>query len=438
MIGFISFYTLKDIELSNQKQTLTYLINSIELNNSIQKDLNSYAKDLKKVLDVRVTFVDMQGNVLGDSDHTVYDMDNHLHRDEMQSALKTEFGISVRHSDTINKEFLYVAKVISFDDREIFLRVSKPLEYINNSVYKFWSKLILLLALAIIIISLINFFANQRIDIQVLHLINHLQNISDKRYNYNYEKSWISEFSFISYEVDHLAHKLQKREKSNREINAKLKLKNRQLQDMISAISHEFKNPIAIILGYARTILDATLNEEQKKQFLEKIHNNTLKLNQMIDRMTLFTKLENNETKLTKEQDSLEMLTKEICDNFQIKNPNIKINFSAQNNTNIKFDKMLIELAITNLIDNAIKYSQNDIDVSVIDNEIKVKDYGLGIKKSDMKKIKKKFYRVDKNSWNNSMGLGLALVDYIINLHESKLIIESEYEVGSTFSFKLV
>ena len=437
ILGLISFYSLKEIELNNQTANLTNLIKSIELSIDSNKELNTYAKNLKEQLEVRVTFVALNGKVLGDSDHTVYDMDNHLHRVEMQQALAEEFGVSARHSDTLEIELLYVAKIIEYEHQKIFLRLSKPLKYINNNVYQFWSQLILLLAVIILIVAIINFYANTWVEKQVAFLIKHLQNLSDKKYAFDYEKSWIKEFNIISYEVDTLSQKLQKREKSNREINAKLKLKNRQLQDMISAISHEFKNPIAIILGYARTIVDNKLDETKRDEFLEKIHNNTLKLNNMIDRMSLFTKLENNDIEIKKESNSLETLTKEICENSRIKNKNREIIFEAGENTPLDFDKMLIDLAITNLLENALKYSQDKVIVSVKENEVRIQDFGIGIKKADQKRIKKKYYRVNKNSWDNSMGLGLSLVEFILKLHESALVIESEYEKGSIFSFRL-
>jgi signal transduction histidine kinase len=97
----------------------------------------------------------------------------------------------------------------------------------------------------------------------------------------------------------------------------------------------------------------------------------------------------------------------------------------------------MIELVITNLIDNAVKYSQNDIEIFIENSSLHVKDTGLGIEPKEIEKVTNKFYRSDTLSWDNSMGLGLALVKYILNLHHTDLDIQSELGVGSDFSFKL-
>ena len=103
----------------------------------------------------------------------------------------------------------------------------------------------------------------------------------------------------------------------------------------------------------------------------------------------------------------------------------------------VKADKTMIETVLINLIDNAMKYSQEDVTVSIIDNRLMVIDKGLGIAEKELDKITSKFYRVQKNTWDNSMGLGLAIVTYVLKLHGSALNIESKEGEGSIFAFDL-
>jgi signal transduction histidine kinase len=97
----------------------------------------------------------------------------------------------------------------------------------------------------------------------------------------------------------------------------------------------------------------------------------------------------------------------------------------------------MLDLVITNLMDNAIKYSEKEVTLTLTDKNIQVCDQGIGIAPHELELISSKFYRVQKNSWDNSMGLGLAIVSYILKLHDSTLHIESTLGVGSTFSFGL-
>jgi signal transduction histidine kinase len=97
----------------------------------------------------------------------------------------------------------------------------------------------------------------------------------------------------------------------------------------------------------------------------------------------------------------------------------------------------MIELVLTNLVDNALKYSEGEVQLTVEDGYVYVKDYGIGIDESHLDKITGRFYRVEKNTWDNSMGIGLAMVSYILKVHDTSLEIKSERGSGSTFSFSI-
>jgi signal transduction histidine kinase len=97
----------------------------------------------------------------------------------------------------------------------------------------------------------------------------------------------------------------------------------------------------------------------------------------------------------------------------------------------------MLELVVVNLVDNALKYSSSDVLIEFKDGKHLVKDSGVGIKEDELQNVTKKFYRVDKNSWNNSMGLGLTMVDYVLKFLGSSLEIESKFGHGSTFGFSV-
>jgi len=95
----------------------------------------------------------------------------------------------------------------------------------------------------------------------------------------------------------------------------------------------------------------------------------------------------------------------------------------------------MLELVLINLVDNALKYSNSDVVIESNEKRISVIDSGIGIKEEHLEKITSKFYRVEKNSWDNSMGLGLAMVEHILKVLDSSLEINSEFGKGSVFSF---
>ena len=226
--------------------------------------------------------------------------------------------------------------------------------------------------------------------------------------------------------------KLKKELKLLKKENKKLKIQNSFKDDIISAISHEFKNPISIINGYIETILNSNLPKELQNRFLTKIHKNTLRLSELIDRLYLITKIENKKLKINKEHFRFDKAVKEVAENFDEKR--IKLNLTP---INVTGDKNLIQIVIYNLISNALKYSKDEINVNLNEKYFEVIDKGIGIEKKHLDMIKEKFFRVAKNDWDNSLGLGLYIVEKILKLHNTHLQIKSEVKKGSRFYFDI-
>ncbi len=215
--------------------------------------------------------------------------------------------------------------------------------------------------------------------------------------------------------------------------NKKLKIQNSFKDDVISAISHEFKNPISIINGYIETIINANLPPNLQQKFLEKILKNTLRLSELIDRLYFITKIENKKLQIKKSSFYLDEAIKEVLASFDEKR--IKTNLIP---IKVYADKNLIQIVISNLISNALKYSNKEIYVNLTNKYFEIIDRGIGIDNKHLKMIKEKFFRIAKNDWDNSLGLGLYIVEKILKLHNSHLKIESEKKKGSRFYFDII
>jgi signal transduction histidine kinase len=112
--------------------------------------------------------------------------------------------------------------------------------------------------------------------------------------------------------------------------------------------------------------------------------------------------------------------------------PNREIIFESEDIVK-EVDETLFGIAIINLIENALKYSQDRVYVKLSHDKISVRDTGIGIAQQDIERITKKFYRVSTNGWNNSLGVGLSLVSNIVAQHNFRLNIQSIQNEGSTF-----
>ena len=245
------------------------------------------------------------------------------------------------------------------------------------------------------------------------------------------------EFENINLKLIQILRKMKRKEKEKRKYTAKIKLKNRQRSDMLSAIAHEFRNPIAAIMGYSQTLTDdEEIPSGLRSKFLHKIYNNGDKIEELLSRLLLWNSFESGEQKLQTSKFDMRPLIREIAINLEDKYKGREINV-AEGSLIVRADKALMDIVVKNLIENALKYSKEGIDVKISGNRISVTDKGIGISSENIEKVTKKFFRTDEHSWDNSMGLGLAIVKQILKLHNTVLEIESKENQGSTFSFQL-
>jgi len=195
-----------------------------------------------------------------------------------------------------------------------------------------------------------------------LQLINNYLDKLDKIDNIDYKAHFFTkEFEDINQNLIKVIKSAKKREDIKQRYNAKLKLKNRQRADMISAIAHEFRNPIASIMGYAQTLdEDKAIPPALQEKFLRKIYNNGLKIESLLSRLVLWNKFESGEATLHPSNFDLYKLVEEVKTSLEEKYPQRKIIIEGSAYM-IDADRTLLELALKNLIENALKYSKDEV-----------------------------------------------------------------------------
>jgi signal transduction histidine kinase len=398
------------------------------------ENLDKKVAKIKELIGLRVTIIDKSGVVIAESDKDKTTMDNHANRNEVILSKYQEYGDTIRYSNTLKKELLYVSKKYTLNNDTYYIRMARDLEAINDGFYDMSLKVVLLFFFLLLLSFWIALRSSYQIEAETREILEFLKTLTKQKKGNKIESNYSLEFNKITKLLTQVSETLAKRDKQKAKYTAKLKLSNRQKDDIISAISHEFKNPIAVINGYTQTLLDdKNINENIRNKFLQKIASNSDKLTFMIDRLRLSIKLDEGKQQNTFIKTDLKRLVQNQIDDLNSAYPKREIIFEGESISK-EVDETLLGVAVINLIENALKYSQEKVEITLSKERISIKDYGIGINEKDIENITKKFYRVSSNGWNNSLGVGLSLVANIVKLHKFNLNIESVEHEGSVFS----
>ena len=205
------------------------------------------------------------------------------------------------------------------------------------------------------------------------------------------------------------------------------------------AITHELKTPIAVTKLNLETLQKRKLDETQQQRLIQNTLQEANRLNALCNNMLLASQIEAGGYSITKEEINFGELVNECAHDFQIRFPQRTINANTDNELFMIGDKLLVQMAINNLIDNAIKYSPKESPVIISlkkENKLiafSVKDEGKGIADSEKKKVFDKFYRIS-NKEAKGTGLGLYLTKKIAQQHKADIFVIDNNPAGSNFT----
>lgn len=220
-------------------------------------------------------------------------------------------------------------------------------------------------------------------------------------------------------------------------------------RELIANVSHDLRTPLSILKGYVETLQmkSDSLTEEEKKEYLNITHDNIDKLSNLINQLFEYSKLEAEQVTPTKEPFSITELSHDLIAKFRVLAEKKKINLQLDNpeeNCLVFADVGLVERALQNLIENAIKYTQPNGTVTLAlkkrdkDVEINITDTGAGIPVNEQPFIFDRYKQVDKSAKKQQgYGLGLAIVKKIMDLHDTTITVLSKPKEGSSFIFNL-
>jgi len=236
----------------------------------------------------------------------------------------------------------------------------------------------------------------------------------------------------------------------------RIRLLERMHKDFAANVSHELKTPLTTIKGFIETLLgmmggDGELcRREETERFLEIIERNVDRMIGLVDDLLSLSKLERLKgTDIALEDHPLATLMRRavsLCREYALSR-GVSLELSCPEDLQVKVDPILMEQAIVNLVDNAVKYNPEGCSVSVDavhdpgkkQVKIRVEDSGSGIDKVHLPKLFNRFYRVDKGRSRNQggTGLGLAIVKHIVQYHNGRIEVDSTKGKGTCFTITL-
>jgi len=217
---------------------------------------------------------------------------------------------------------------------------------------------------------------------------------------------------------------------------------NKQQKNFLLSVTHELKSPLASIKLYLQTLQKRELDREQQQSFLRNSLQDIDRLDELVGNMLMATKFENKSYSFPKEKFDLSVEIEKILDHIiRIYQDKYRFQIHIEPHLEILGDKLSLNTAVTNLIENAIKYSAkgNPIEIKLEKTgnrvHLQVADQGIGIEDNEKKKIFQKFYRAcnEETRATKGTGLGLFIVKQVLDNHKAEIFVKDNTPKGSVF-----
>nr|WP_246325386.1 ATP-binding protein [Dissulfurirhabdus thermomarina] len=220
-------------------------------------------------------------------------------------------------------------------------------------------------------------------------------------------------------------------------------------RDFVANVSHELRTPVTSIRGFAETLLDEELDPAERRRFLEIVHRQAERLGDLVEDLLALSRIEREV-----EAEAVRLEPGPVAAVVQgaveacrpaAKRRRVRLSAECPADLEASMEPRLLEQALVNLLDNAVKYSPEGGEVEVTaareggEVVVRVRDQGPGIPREHLPRIFERFYRVDKARSRElgGTGLGLAIVKHVMQAHGGRVTVESEPGKGSVFALHL-
>jgi two-component system, OmpR family, phosphate regulon sensor histidine kinase PhoR len=445
-VDYFATEVTKNKYIQNLTQQLTEKARALALVLGDSSAVNeTTARALERAAGGRITVVLADGKVLADSEANAEKMENHRTRPEMARALRGETWSDIRRSATIGVSFLYVAVPI----RGGALRIAVPLSEIDRQIAQLRWKILGSTALAFLPALAVAAFLARFLSRRFSAISGYAAELARGNFRARLPEGDSSEFGQLAATLNETAAHLQQAVEQLESEHAELEKVERVRKDFVTNVSHELRTPLASIQGYTETLLDGAINDPQHNlRFLEIIRHNAERLTRITEDLLTLSRVEQKRQKFEFDSHPVTML---IADAIDLMRPiaeknRIRLEIeSAPEDAMVRCDSEAVSQILSNLMDNAIKYTHPGGCISVGARqdgdyvEFHVRDTGIGIPEEDLPRLFERFYRVDKarSREMGGTGLGLSIVKHLVAAQEGTTRVESRVGEGSTFFFTL-
>jgi len=378
----------------------------------------------------RVLIFDSSGLVLNDSNNA--EIGNTKIIPEVVNALEKKKATSVHNTE----KTVYAAAPIQNDASEIVgaVLLVASIEDIYTSVSEIEQKLITYTVITTLVMAVLVFAVSQVLIDPLSSIVNVVQKMSDGHLDQRIDVNGHDEFAKLGFTFNEMAEKLEKVDKTR--------------QEFVSNVSHELKTPLSSIKVLSESILlqdDVPVHMYQ--EFLQDINSEVDRMTRVVNDLLQLVLLDQGGSGLNVETVGLNGMISGILKRLSplAEQKDIKFIYEDVRDVSLECDEMKLMSAISNLIDNAIKYTSNNGTVKIIldaDHQnafITVSDTGIGIKEEDLSKIFDRFYRVDKtrDRETGGTGLGLSITYSTVRLHNGSIRVTSKVNEGTSFVMRI-
>lgn len=432
LVFLLRQYYYGDVETILNEQ-VEFAVNSYG-NYADEKDLE---KNAKKLLDniyvntyAQVQIIDNEGKILADSEESGL-VGTTANYPDVQNAIKNKkkakwIGkVSMTYERVLSISQPIIVKKDSDTDIKGIIRLTSTLSEIDSIILKMVLFFVLIGIVVVLFVLIVSFFLSGTIIKPVKEITNAAEEIALGRLDIRVPKRYDDEVGKLAVTLNHMA----------KEISNHQKLKD----DFIASISHELRTPLTSIKGWASTLNSSDFsNMDEFREGLEIIENETDRLALLVNELLDFSKLESKSTSLGIEALDVDEFLSEIRNqmNPRAQRQGIVLELEVEDDLPlIKADRNRLKQVMINILDNSLKYTQEGgrIKISAQSKKeeilISVEDTGIGIPEDDLHKVKEKFYKVSTSYSGN--GLGLAICDEIVRLHNGRMEISSIFGKGT-------
>ncbi|MBL8217818.1 MAG: HAMP domain-containing protein [Bryobacterales bacterium] len=394
----------------------------------------------------RLTLIDHEGKVLRDSEADPARMENHRSRPEIVEALHGKQGWVIRPSPTLGVPFLYVALPVNGQ----VLRLAVPIDEVRTGVDLVRGQMLAAVALAFLPAVIVAAFFARYVSSRLGAIIRYAGALADGKFEERLPKPRGDELGLLERKLNETGEKLQHTVEQLHREHVELEKLERVRKDFVINVSHELRTPLASIQGYTETLLDGALEDTANNvKFLSIIRQNAERLGRLTADLLTLSRIELKTQKLQPESYYLNSVVQDCLDSIGpiAARKSIRIHLEpVAAKSEVFCDSEAVHQILTNLLDNAIKYTPEGGDIYVTTAakpdatmEIAVRDTGIGIPEEDQPRLFERFYRVDKARSRElgGTGLGLAIVKHLAKAMGGEVGVRSQEGEGSTFWFTL-